>query len=234
MLRTIIVWVLGVLVTFFFFMSVGAAFFVAGGTLINTLIVSWCRSILAISGVKIAVKGAERLPKKGPFIFVANHKGAYDIPALQAGIPHEFKWIAKKSLFNVPLVGWSMRFAGYIPIDRENATAAYKSMELAAERIKNGTSVLVFPEGTRNSTDEPLLPFKRGSFLLAVKSRVPIVPVAIDGTRDIMKKGGYAIHPADVYISIGDPIPTTGLSEKELRETARLAIEELIRKGLKA
>lgn len=203
------------------------------GRLSNSLVVTWCRLILGISGISVKVSGAENLPAKGPLIFVSNHKGAYDIPALQAAIPLEFKWIAKKSLFNVPIVGWAMRLAGYIPIDRENAASAYKSMEDAARRIKGGTSVMIFPEGTRNSTDEPLLPFKRGSFLLAVKSRVPIVPVAIDGTRDIMKKGGYTITPALVAVIIGKPIDTAGQNEKELRDVAKRAIEGLIQKGLK-
>jgi 1-acyl-sn-glycerol-3-phosphate acyltransferase len=140
----------------------------------------------------------------------------------------QFRWVAKKSLFSIPVVGWSMSFAGYIAIDRESATRAYRSMLAAAKKIKAGTSVIIFPEGTRNETDRKLLPFKKGSFTLAVKAGVPVVPVGITGTRDIMPRGSLRISPADVTISFAPPIETEGRDEKELMGLTKDAIERIL------
>lgn len=187
-----------------------------------------------LAGTKIEVRGAENVPRDRPVIFVSNHQGAFDIPALQGVIPIQFRWLAKKSLFSVPLIGWSMSLAGYIPIERENSVAAYKSMEEAAERIKNGTSVVIFPEGTRSQTGE-LLPFKRGAFMLASKSGVDMVPVAIRGTREILKKGGFWIKPSKVEISFCKPVPVGGADEKTLRNIAkREIVNALPKQGLTA
>lgn len=233
-LRSVIAWVFGSLATSLICFIIFIVSLVdRGSARINRLIVLWARILLALTGVRVTVTGGENVPRQGPVLFVANHRGAFDIPALQHAIPREFKWVAKKSLFSIPALGWSMTLAGFIPIDRQNAQAAYSSMEAAVERIKNGACVLIFPEGTRNSTDEPLLPFKRGSFLLAVKSGVPVVPVAIDGTRDILRKGGFMINPAPVRVRIGMPIDSAGANEKMLREKARAAIEGLFAMEIK-
>ncbi len=233
-LRTVITWVIGSFATSLITLIIFIASLVErDSSRINRLIVLWSRVLIGLSGVKVTVIGAGNVPKTGPVLFVANHRGAFDIPALQHAIPREFKWVAKKSLFSIPVLGWSMTLAGFIPIDRQNAQAAYSSMEAAVERIKNGASVLIFPEGTRNSTDDLLLPFKRGSFLLAVKSGVPVVPVAIEGTRDILRKGGFMINPAPVRVVIGMPIDSAGANEKMLREKAREAIEGLFAMEIK-
>lgn len=232
--RSVITWVIGSFATSLITLMIFITSLVErDSSRINRLIVLWSRILIGLSGVKVTVVGAENVPKTGPVLFVSNHRGAFDIPALQHAIPREFKWVAKKSLFSIPALGWSMTLAGFIPIDRQNAQAAYSSMEAAVERIKNGASVLIFPEGTRNSTDDLLLPFKRGSFLLAVKSGVPVVPVAIEGTRDILRKGGFMINPAPVRVVIGMPIDSAGANEKMLREKARAAIEGLFAMEIK-
>lgn len=229
LLRTLFVWAVGLPVTAALFIAVLAASLVdRTGRAAHRISALWFRIILALAGVRVAVRGAENIPADTPVIFLANHRGAFDIPALQAYLPVQFRWVAKKSLFRIPVVGWTMTLAGYIPIDRGSATRAFRSMLDAAERIRSGTSVVVFPEGTRNVTDRRLLPFKKGAFTLAVKSGVPVVPVAITGTRDIMKKGSLLISPADVSITFGPPIATGGRDETELMGLAKEGIESIL------
>lgn len=227
-LRTLIVWALGLPATLFLFlMVILSLIFNRDGRAVHAIGALWCRLILALSGVRVSVKDAANIPKGRSVIIMSNHQGAFDIPVLQSRLPLQFRWVAKKSLFKIPVVGWSMSLAGYIGIDRENASAAYKSIEAASDKIKRGVSVLIFPEGTRSAGGE-LLPFKKGGFLLASKSGLEIVPVAIKGTKDIMKKGSLMISPADVTLSIGEPFPASGLSENELREKTKKAIERLL------
>ncbi|MBI5561452.1 MAG: 1-acyl-sn-glycerol-3-phosphate acyltransferase [Deltaproteobacteria bacterium] len=228
-LRTLVTWMLGIPITITLFIVVLLALLVGRGPSgVHAIARLWCRIILGLSGVRVRVTGAERVPKGRPVVFLANHCGAFDIPALQVYLPVEFRWVAKKSLFKIPLVGWAMALAGYIGIERENAQEAYRTMEEAAQRIRNGASVLVFPEGTRNVTDAPLLPLKRGAFMLVAKSGADVIPVAIKGTRDIMKRGSLLIRPAEVSIAIGSPIQTTGGEEKTLRTRTKGALETLL------
>lgn len=223
--RTLVVWGLGVPITVAFFLSILASVaFDSTGSYAHSLGRLWSRTLLFLAGVRVSVTGVENLPKGRPFILASNHQGAFDIPALQGYLPVQFRWIAKKSLFSIPVIGWSMRLSGYIAVERERAAKALRSIEEASKKIRGGTSVLIFPEGTRSTKDE-LLPFKRGSFLLAIKSGAPIVPVSIRGTREIMKKGGFLIKPATVTIVLGKPIPTEGLREAELLSRTRDAIE---------
>lgn len=227
-LRTLIVWGIGLPITLVLFFVVMLSLLMrGGGNAVHSIGAFWCRIILKLSGVRVTVKGMNNLPKEGPVIMLSNHQGAFDIPVLQAYIPMQFRWVAKKSLFRIPVVGWSMRFAGYIGIERENVGEALKSLDNAAGKIKSGTSVIIFPEGTRSETGR-LLPFKKGAFMLAAKSGVPVVPVAVSGTKDIMKKGGYSITPAEVTVAIGRPFSAEGVGLTELRTMTKEAITELI------
>lgn len=226
-LRSAAVWALGLPVTVFAFILIVLVWpFDRKGRLMHYLCVLWARAIILLSGVKLDVRGLENVPRDQSVLFLSNHQGAFDIPALQSVLPVQFRWVAKKSLFKVPFVGWSMRLAGYISIDRENPVEAMKSMDEAAEKMSKGTSVVIFPEGTRSESGE-LLPFKRGAFMLARKSGRPIVPVAIKGTNRIMRKGSCSISPARVTISIGSPIPVGSSDEKELRNKTKRQIEAM-------
>lgn len=226
LVRTLLVWLIGLAVTIFLFIIVMLSLiFDRSGNSIHSIGALWSRILLFLSGVTVDIKGIEHLLKDKPQILASNHQGAFDILALQAFIPIQFRWVAKKSLFKIPIVGWSMSLAGYVGIDRERAGSAYKSIEEAAEKVKNGTSVLIFPEGTRSATGE-LLPFKRGGFLLAVKSGVPVMPISIQGTKDIMKRRSVLINPGRIKIVVGRPIQTIGVDEKFLMDKVRHAIEE--------
>src|SRR3989338_7413731 len=226
LIRTLSVWLVGLPVTIFIFVIVIISLaFDRSGNSIHSIGALWSRILLFLSGVTVEIKGAENLFQDSPQILASNHRGAFDILALQGFIPIQFRWVAKKSLFKIPIIGWSMSLAGYVSIDREKAGSAYKSIERAAEKVKKGASVLIFPEGTRNAAGS-LLPFKRGGFLLAIKSGVPIVPVSIRGTENLMKKESILIRPGAVKVVIGKPIPVSDADEKLLMEMLRKAIEE--------
>lgn len=225
LIRTLLLWLFGLPVTIFLFIIVMLSLiFDRSGNCVHSIGRLWSRILLFLSGVTVEVKGLENILAGKPQILASNHQGAFDILALQAFIPIQFRWVAKRSLFKIPIIGWSMSFAGYVGIDRERAGSAYKSIEAAADKVKSGTSVLIFPEGTRSASGE-LLPFKRGSFLLAVKSGVPVIPISITGTKDIMKRESILIKPGAINIVVGKPIQTTGVDEKVLMNEVRKAIE---------
>jgi len=157
---------------------------------------------------------------------MGNHQGNFDILALTLAIPRRFSWIAKEELFRVPLFGGAMRRAGYIPLDRSDGRRALKSMDAAAARIRNGSSVVVFPEGTRTK-DGNLLPFKRGGFLLAAKAGVPVVPLTINGSMKINPRNRLELYPGVIRISFAEPVITAavkGKDKQELMEQVRTAI----------
>ena len=226
LIRTLLVWLIGLPVTIFLFILVIISLiFDRSGKAIHSIGRLWGRSLLFLSGVTVEVKGLENILAGKPQIFASNHQGAFDILALQAFIPIQFRWVAKRSLFKIPIIGWSMSLAGYVSMDRERAGSAYRSIETAAEKVRNGICVLIFPEGTRSATGE-LLPFKRGGFLLAIKSGAPVVPLSIQGSTGIMRRGSLLIRPGLIKIAIGRPIQTAGADEKALMAGVRKAIED--------
>lgn len=228
-LRSVAVWVAWVPVTIFsFFLILLVWPFDRHARMMHNICVMWAKAVVAISGVRVSVRGVENVPRGKAVLFLSNHQGAFDIPALQSVLPVQFRWVAKKSLFKVPFVGWSMRLAGYISIDRENPAEAVKSMEEAAKKMEQGSSVIIFPEGTRSESGS-LLPFKRGAFMLARKAGRPIVPVAINGTGGILKRGGFIVNPLSVTVEIGKPIETGPYDEKELRNKTKRQVEAMLK-----
>jgi len=167
----------------------------------------WARVIVWVSGVKVKVEGVENVRGEGPYLFMSNHQGAYDIFAIEGHLPFHFKWLAKKELFSIPVLGWAMAAAGYIAIDREGTRETVKAMNEAARKIHDGMSVVIFPEGSR-SPDGSIQPFKKGGFSLAIKSGVPIIPIAIIGSREIMAKERLVVRSGEIRIRIDHPIET--------------------------
>lgn len=174
----------------------------------------WARACLWLGGVRLKVVGVEHLPPQGPVVYMSNHQGNFDIPALFAGLPVQFRWLAKAELFRIPLFGLTMRIAGYIPVERQDRRLSIQSMNLAAERVAAGTSIMIFPEGTR-SPDGELLPFKKGGFILALQAQAPIVPIAIDGSAALMLKSSWMIRSGEIRLRIFPAIPTVGLGMKD-------------------
>jgi 1-acyl-sn-glycerol-3-phosphate acyltransferase len=186
----------------------------------------WGKVVCAISGVRVVVEGIENLQPDRPYIFAANHQSQYDIITLQGYLQFNFRWLAKKELFKVPVWGYAMKMTGYIPIDRSHGRQALKSLDQAAKRIAEGTSVIIFPEGTR-SADGKLQAFKAGGMVLAIKSGVELVPMAILGTHDILPKGRFTLHPGKVLIRVGKPIATRDYETRQKHELAALLHREI-------
>jgi 1-acyl-sn-glycerol-3-phosphate acyltransferase len=174
----------------------------------------WGKVALLANRVKVRVEGLERLKGKGPYIFMSNHQGSYDIFALLGHLPFQFKWLAKKELFSIPFFGWTMAAAGYISIDREGTRKTVEAMNEAAQKIRDGMSVVIFPEGSR-SPDGLIQSFKKGGFTLAIKSKVPIVPIAIAGSRDIMSKDKLTASSGEIRVRIDHPIEIRNCSMKD-------------------
>ncbi len=186
----------------------------------------WAKIISWLAGMRVTLWGGENLAPGQPYILAANHQSQFDIFALQGYLNIDFRWLAKKELFKIPIFGFGMRQAGYIPIDRSRGREAIKSLYAAAERIAAGASVIIFPEGTR-SLDGRLREFKSGGMVLAIKSGVPIVPVAICGTHDILPKGKLLARPGRVTINVGRPIATSGFKIGDKQELARRLHDEV-------
>ena len=180
----------------------------------------WARTIASASGVSVTVEGRELIETGKPYIFAANHQSQFDIFALQGFLGADFRWLAKKELFRVPVWGPAMRRAGYIPIDRSHGRQAIRSLDEAARKIAAGTSVIIFPEGTR-SIDGCLQDFKAGAMVLAIKSGVDIVPVAISGTHAILPKGKLLVNPGKVMIRMGKPIEMKSYGSKDKHDLAK-------------
>ncbi|MBM4170155.1 MAG: 1-acyl-sn-glycerol-3-phosphate acyltransferase [Ignavibacteria bacterium] len=168
---------------------------------------SWARLVLRLCGVRVRLKGREHLDPKCHYIYVANHASMFDIPAVMATIPDQIRIVLKKELTRVPIWGWALKHGPYISIDRSDAKGAMESLDRAARTIRHGASVLLFAEGTR-TRDGNLQPFKRGAFALAAKSGVPIIPLTINNSFNILPKGSLRIRPTDIELVLGRPIPT--------------------------
>ena len=185
-----------------------------GGNLSHLIGRLWGRILLFAAGVKVRVDGLKNIDPDQAYVFAANHQSQFDIFVLLAYLPIQFRWLAKKELFRIPFLGVGMKGAGYIPIDRSNRKEAFKSIDLAAARVREGTSVVIFPEGTR-TVDGTLQSFKKGGFHLAIKSKRPIVPVSLSGTFAILPKKGFRIRPQTVLIYLGDPVPTQNIGVQD-------------------
>ena len=208
---------------------IAVSFFTKKGIMVHYIARVWGKGILWASGIQVTTRGFDTGLMDRSCIYMSNHQSNYDIPVLYSGLPVQFRWLAKAELFKIPLFGRSMRSAGYISIDRSNRKSAFQSLKKAAEMIRNGTSVMIFPEGTR-SGDGILLPFKKGGFVLAVDAGVPIVPIRISGTHNIMPKGRLLISRGKVRIDVGKPIQSADYTRKtkdDLMEQVRAAMSEL-------
>ena len=210
MIRSALLLTIGITVTAF--MSgccIVFAFISPGENKIHRVAALWAKILLFLTNTRVRVIGAENILLGKPQIFMANHQSDFDILIVLAHIPGQFRWIVKKELFNIPVFGAAMRKAGYIEIDRQHHERAMMSVDEAARKIKEGKSVMSFPEGTR-SRNGSIKPLKKGMFYLAIKSGVPIVPISIVGAKEIMPKRSLRIKPGQVTLVIDKPIDVSG------------------------
>ena len=224
MFRTLICWVIFLFTTVILGMvAILLSLFDSSGNIPHLVARLWGKIQLRTTGTRIRIQGLEHIEPEKSYILVSNHQSTFDIFALLGYLPIQFRWTAKAELFRTPFMGWAMSRIGYIPIERSSPKKAYRSMLRAAEVVRKGTSVIIFPEGTR-SPDGNLQPFKKGVFLIALKSQAPILPITIQGTSRIMRKGDWRIYPGQVRIQIDPPIETAGSpaqKEEQLSQRVR-------------
>ncbi|MBP2646829.1 MAG: acyltransferase [Gemmatimonadetes bacterium] len=189
----------------------------------------WVRGLLRAARIEVRVRGGEHVEGLGTCVYCANHVSAVDPGALLEALPGSVRFVAKRSLFHVPVFGTALKLSGQIPVDRSNRDAAMDAFSEATRILKDGVSAAIFVEGTR-SRDGRLQPFKKGAFVLAINLQVPCVPVYLAGTRPLMRPGELAPRPGTVEVRIGEAIPTTGLNYEDrdaLRERCWQAMSAL-------
>jgi len=229
MIHSALLVTVGVAVTAFMsFWSVIFSVFPAADNKIHKVASLWAHILLFLSNTKVKVIGEDNLLYGKPQILMANHQSDFDILITLAHIPLQFRWIAKKELFAIPIFGAAMRSAGYIEIDRSNREKALQSIDEAALRIRRGKSVMTFPEGTR-SRDGEIKALKQGAFHLAIQSDVPIVPVTIIGSGRIMPKRSLRIRPGQIKLIIGKPIKVTPYDIEKRHELIENVRNEIIK-----
>ncbi|HUB81584.1 MAG TPA: lysophospholipid acyltransferase family protein [Bryobacteraceae bacterium] len=202
--------------------SMAVSFFDRSGNLPHHLARAWGKMLLAVSFIRVHGEGIEKLDPQANYVFVSNHASYMDIPALLSTLRHQFRFFAKKGLYQIPFLGWHLRWAGHLPVDRSNARASLKSMSEGARIIsQRHISVLLFPEGGRSPRG--LRDFKEGAAYIAIKAGVPLVPIAIVGLRELLPMGSGHIRSGRITVRIAEPIPTAGLKLDARAElTARL------------
>ncbi len=218
MIRALFLVIAGVAITAFMSgCAVAFGFITSDENMVHRVANIWAKMLLAVANTKVDIIGAENVIMGKPQIFMANHQSDFDILIVLAHLQGQFRWIVKKELFQIPIFGRAMQSAGYIEIDREDREKAMMSLDKAATKIRDGKSVMSFPEGTR-SKDGRIKPFKHGMFYLAIKSGVPIVPISIIGAGEIMPKRSLRVKSGKVTMVIDEPIDTSGYSIENRQE----------------
>jgi len=194
--------------------SLLGSIFDAGGRWQHACARAWSWLILKTSGIRVRVEGTEHIHRGETAMYCVNHQSAMDIPILFVHLPVQFRFVAKRSLFSMPFMGWHLRRSGHIPVDRDRPREALRSMKKAAQEIRDGKSVLLFPEGHRSRSGR-LQPFKAGSFYIAILAGVPIVPITINGTYHVLKPDTYHVRAGQTEMIVHQAISAQGLNLKD-------------------
>lgn len=193
----------------------------------NPVVIKWASRLMRLAGVKVHVQGKENIPEGGPCVFVSNHQGNFDIPVLLTSLDKPHGFIAKVETKKIPLVSTWMQFLHCLFLDRKDARSAVASLNGGIETLKEGHSLIIFPEGTRSRGTE-MGEFKLGAFSIAAKAKVPVVPIRLEGSYKAMEANNMFIKPADVYVKILPAIATEGRTKAELKEMGD-AVYDLIK-----
>ena len=178
---------------------------------------SYSRILLPVFGVTVETRGLSRVDRDAPYVFMSNHASHVDSLALAVSIPHPLHWVFKKELSKIPVFGWALLSSGQIMVDRRNAVQSRSALSDAAAALTGNNSVLIYVEGTR-SKDGRLQPLKKGGFHIALQAGLPIVPVRISGSRDIIPSGSLRVRPGPVVVELFDPVPVAGKAEADVPE----------------
>jgi 1-acyl-sn-glycerol-3-phosphate acyltransferase len=210
-------------------LSLGGSLFDSHGRWQHGCARVWSWLILKTSSVRVTVEGLEHVRQlaETPMIFCVNHQSSMDIPVLLVNLPFQFRFIAKRSLFRYPFMGWHLRRSGHIAVVRDRPGEARKSLDEAVRKIRDGYPVVVFPEGGRSRTGE-ILPFKSGAFRLAILSGVPVTPVTLNGTRGVLKADSVHVRPGNVEMIMHPPIATEGLTGGDVDALAQRVRNQIL------
>jgi 1-acyl-sn-glycerol-3-phosphate acyltransferase len=182
----------------------------------------WVRLNLFVCGVRVCARRVALLDPTQPYVFMSNHQSQYDILAVVSALPEfQLRWVAKRELTRVPFFGWALRHAGHIIIDRSDHEQAVASLRAAHAQMAAGVSVMIFPEGTRSTARQALLPFKKGGFMLALETGFPIVPIAVRGSRELLPRGSRRPLAGEIEVAVGAPIETRGADRDALMARVR-------------
>lgn len=191
----------------------------------------WAQGNCLLSFVWVTVSGKENLSKTQSYVFVANHASAYDIYSMYGYLGRDIRWMMKKELMRTPFLGYACKKVGHISVDRSNAVKAAETIETAGKLLHEGASVIFFPEGSRTRTGK-IGPFKRGAFVTAQEIGLPVVPVTINGSFDIMKPGNTTFYPGCISLTIHPPLVLKSKNREELQDEMN-KVRDIIDKGLK-
>jgi 1-acyl-sn-glycerol-3-phosphate acyltransferase len=189
----------------------------------------WVRINLLLSGVRVRTRFETALDPHAPYVFMSNHQSHFDVLAVVAALPaFQLRWVAKKELTRVPVFGWALRHSDHIIIDRSDHVQAMASLRAATEKMRSGLSVIIFPEGTRGPGDGTMLPWKKGGFVLALDAGIPIVPIAIWGSADVLSRRGWQIRGGEIDVLVGEPIAVAGVDRDELMRGVRERLADML------
>jgi 1-acyl-sn-glycerol-3-phosphate acyltransferase len=196
-------------------LSLAVSFFDPEGRRQHWCAQTWSRMIARTVGARVRVHGAEHLRPGASYVFLSTHQSYMDIPVMLGYLPAQLRIAAKREVFMIPFLGWHMRRAGHISINRGSTPEAVATLQRAAREVREGVSIFLYPEGTR-SRDGSLQPFKKGGFKFAVQTGLPVVPVTIKGSRQVLPRDSIIFRPGDVEMYVDAPIPTAGLADADL------------------
>jgi len=186
----------------------------------------WARLNLLIYAVRVRTTRLAPLDPSAAYVFVSNHRSQFDILAvITALLDFQLRWVAKVELTRVPVFGWALKHAGHVIIDRSNHRQAIASLRAARAKMEQGVSVMIFPEGTRGTLEGPLLPFKKGGFMLALETGFPVVPIAVCGSAELLPRGSWQPASGEIEVVGGAPIAVAGMERDELIERVRAVME---------
>ena len=199
---------------------VAAALVTSSGAPTYRLCMVWAWVVAKILGVSCSLRNGEKVKPGQSYIVVPNHQSHTDILALLLTLPVQYRWVIKKELVKIPFFGWGLALTGAIVLDRSNPEQARQKLQDSSSKAAGGWSILIYPEGTRSPNGE-LLPFKKGPFMLAVNTGVPLLPVTVNGAHRILPKKTLALTPGHITVTVSDPIPTEGLAKKDVPDLLR-------------
>jgi 1-acyl-sn-glycerol-3-phosphate acyltransferase len=210
---------------FFASLAVAVSLFEQSGRWQHRIAQAWARASVALSGARVTVLGGERL-KAQPAVYVSNHLSYMDTPVIFSSLPFQFRIVARSGLFKLPFIGWWLRRSGQVSVDVGNPRASIASLASAARTLKGGMPLFIFPEGGRTETGEPAK-FLNGPAFMAIRAQVPVTPMALIGTHELLPIHASTVHPVPVTLAVGEPLETRGLTMKQVDEVTKLLEEQI-------